>query len=137
MFFLFGINEDKVDLGIDQRMRCPFCGRKGNLQLVMTYSVFTLFFLPLFKWNRQYYVRFDCCNAIYALNPEAGRYIEAYGDDGIEIEESDLTLLQDGSPDKVDPFDESPVVSHVKRCSACGSESPEEFSYCPHCGNKL
>jgi len=139
MFFIFGINEDKADLGIDQQMRCPFCGRMGNLQLVMTYTVFTLFFLPLFKWNKKFYVRFDCCNSIYELNSEAGRYIEFYGADGVEIEESDLTLLQKGSTDKFEAFDESPAEpeSHIRRCSACGSESPEDFSYCPHCGNKL
>jgi len=148
MFLFFGINEDKADLGVDQQMRCPYCGRYGSLQVVMTYTVFTLFFLPLFKWNRKYYVRFDCCSAIYELNAEAGRYIEFYGADGVEIEDSDLTLLQEGTLEKADPFEvrhpepepevPKPAIGpHAKRCNACGSECPEEFSYCPYCGNKL
>ena len=75
MFFMMGINEGRKELNNHQMIVCNHCGAYGQYQVVMTYMVLSLFFIPCFKWNRQYFVQTTCCNTIYRLNPEIGKRI--------------------------------------------------------------
>ena len=45
----------------------------GRYQVFMTYMYFSFFFIPLFKWNRRFYVKMSCCGAVYELDPEKGK----------------------------------------------------------------
>ena len=83
----------------------------------------SLFFLPVFKWNKQYYVQMSCCNTLYALDPVIGKRI-ARGED-IEILPEHLTEVQTG------------WRSRYKRCGNCGFETQEDYEYCPKCGRKF
>ena len=75
MFFIMGINQGRKELQNDQLVICEHCGSYGRYQVFMTYMCLSLFFIPCFKWNRQYYVRTTCCNTVYALDPEVGKRI--------------------------------------------------------------
>ncbi len=66
------------------------------------------------------------CGALYELTPEVGRRLSR-GED-LEIQESDLTLLEDG---RGNPW------NRTKKCANCGYETEEDFTYCPKCGNPL
>ena len=83
----------------------------------------SLFFIPCFKWNKQYFVQSTCCNTVYALDPEIGRAI-ARGEN-VEIRPEHLTEVQAG------------YRSTFKRCSNCGFETQEDFEYCPKCGRRF
>lgn len=120
-----GIDEGKKDLGVNRQMRCPSCGGYGRIMIVVTYTVLSLFFIPTFKWNKKYYVRFDCCNSIYALDPEIGKQLERGRD--AEILPEHLTLLQDGAPQ----------AEGIKKCPVCGFETEDDYTFCPKCGEKL
>lgn len=126
MFFVFGISQGKKMLDYVTTVICSQCGGYGRYQVFMTYSYFSLFFIPIFKWNRHYYVQMSCCNTIYELNPEAGSQLAR----GVrtEIKEGDLTLLQAGSRS---------AAWNRRRCENCGYETEEDFSYCPRCGHKF
>ena len=88
----------------------------------MTYTVLSLFFIPCFKWNKQYYVQSTCCNAVYELDPEIGKRI-ARGED-IKIQQEHLTRVLDrGYTDK--------------RCRNCGFTTEEDFDFCPKCGERF
>lgn len=115
MFFIAGINSGESELPFTQPVVCPHCGRYGQYQVVMTYLCLSLFFLPVFKWNRRYQVRMRCCGMTYALNPEKGRAI-ARGEDGVRIDPSDLTPY--GGP-------------------RGGYETHEDFAFCPRCGSPM
>ena len=71
MFFIVGVDRKEEQLEFDQLDICPVCGRYGRIQVFMTYTCFTLFFIPLFKWDRQYYVRMGCCGAAFSCAPAA------------------------------------------------------------------
>ena len=45
-------------------------------QVYMVYSYLSLFFIPVLKWGRRYYVRTTCCNASVELDAELGRKIQ-------------------------------------------------------------
>ena len=77
MFFIgiFGIGKDKKELRNFPNIICPCCGRYAQASLVMEYSYFHLFFLPLFKFGKKYYVLPSCgcsvyeADAVYAPGP--------------------------------------------------------------------
>lgn len=126
MFFVFGISQGKKALEYAKTVICAQCGGYGRYQVFMTYSYFSLFFIPIIKWNRHYYVQMLCCSTIYELDQEVGRRL-AHGEQP-DITEKDLTLVQAGR--RVSGWNR-------KRCENCGYETEEDFEYCPKCGTKL
>ena len=118
---MMGIAQDRKDLDFTQLVTCDICGSYGRYCVFVTYSVLSLFLIPIWKWNRHYYVQMSCCNSIYELNEEIGKRIE--NGEEVRIEESDLTLMNRGST--------------YKKCFNCGYETREDFEFCPKCGNRF
>ena len=123
MFFIMGISDGEKRFNFTQVMICSICGKYGRCEVFMTYTYLSLFFIPCFRWNRHYYVRMTCCNALYELDPEVGRRI-ARGEN-VEIRESDLTRVSGGGR------------RMGRRCPNCGFSTEENFEYCPHCGRRM
>lgn len=123
MFFMMGISPGRKDFDWNQMMICDQCGAYGRYQVFMTYMCLSLFFIPCFKWNKQYYVQSTCCNTIYALDPDIGRQI-ARGED-VEIRPEHLTKVQAG------------YRKRGKRCGNCGFETQEDYDFCPKCGRRF
>lgn len=128
MIFIGGISQGRKILDYVRTVICGCCGRYGRYEVIMTYTYFSFFFIPLFKWNRQFYVRMTCCGAVYSLDQEVGQKILAGQD--VEIRSEDLTLVQGG--------DGSGTYGRMKKhCSRCGYETFEDFEYCPKCGERF
>ncbi len=120
---MIGITNGRKDLPYRQTMICPRCGRYGSFTVYVTFMQLLLFFIPCFKWNRQYFVETSCCGTVYQLNPETGRRIEK-GED-LTISDADLTPLS---------YAAQSSYSKIKTCSCCGYTTEEDFSFCPKCG---
>lgn len=116
-----GINNDYKKLNFSQNFMCSECNIVGEYNVYVAYMVLTLFFIPLFKWGRKYYVQTSCCGKNYALDYETGRAIEK--GEVVVISQNDLTY--EGK------------VPVVKKCSYCGYVTDEDFEYCPKCGEKF
>jgi len=126
MFFIMGINEDQKELAYNGAMIiCGTCGRYGRYIVYMTYTVLSLFFIPCFKWNKQYYVRMSCCNTVYRLDPEIGRRI-ARGEN-VEILPEHLTREGAGGRQ----------WNRTKTCMNCGFTTDEDYEFCPRCGRRF
>lgn len=125
MFFIMGIDPREKKIPYNELMICSQCGKYGRYEVVMRYMCFSLFFIPLIKWNKQFYVRSSCCGTVYALDPEIGRALMK----GVELE------IKPEHLQKVSGATEHGQT--VKRCSACGYQTNEEFQYCPKCGQPL
>lgn len=121
MFFIMGINPREKQLDFSQSIRCKRCGRYGRLEVFLTCMCFNLFFIPLFRWNKQYYARTTCCGGAALLPKELGERIAA------------------GEVDSIDPdslcFSEACGGQRI--CRHCGYPAEESFSYCPNCGQRL
>ena len=126
MIFIGGISQGQKILDYVKTVICDRCGRYGRFQVVMTYMYFSFFFIPLFKWNRKYYVKMSCCGTVYELDPEVGKRL-GHGEQA-DITETDLTLVQAGRRTS---------GWNRKHCEACGYETEEDFEYCPKCGRKF
>lgn len=122
MIFIGGISNGEKKLDFIQNMICPKCEAFGRMEVYMTYMYFSFFFIPLFKWNKKYYVKSTCCNSIYVLDENIGSKI-AKGED-VVINDNDLELLNNTS-------------TIINKCSHCGYIAQSDFEYCPKCGNKL
>lgn len=132
MFFIFGIQSGQKELNYKELVICEQCGSYGRYQVFMTYLCLSLFFIPVLKWGRRYYVRMSCCSALYELNDETGRRI-ARGETA-EIKASDLKLVQEGN--RTNPrWDRGETIS--KQCKNCGYATREDFEYCPKCGQRF
>lgn len=121
MFFIMGISQGQKKLNFDQTVVCGNCGRYGHLSVYVVYSYFSLFFIPLFKWGRQYYVRTSCCDTTAAIDAGLGR----------KIERGEVASL----PEDIIPDNDR--YRSRKRCGTCGFETEEEFDFCPKCGERL
>ncbi len=77
MFFIGGIFQGKKEFEhFRQTIVCKKCGRLCSISVFMTYTCFSFFFIPLFKWGKQYYAVSNCCYTIYAIDAELGKAIE-------------------------------------------------------------
>lgn len=159
MFFFFGIMNDQKNLDFHQPMTCDVCGRMGQYQVFVTYMVLSIFFIPIFKWGRTYYVRTSCCGSLYQLRPEVGRAIER--GESVAIQQTDLYLEQRGqaggqnrsaSAQNDATYGQNTAGASAgsmqqrlleqqgkwtKVCYNCGYTTTEDFEYCPKCGKKF
>ena len=131
MFFICGINQGQRELPGSQLVICDGCKGYGRYQVFMTYLCLSLFFIPVFRWGKRYYVKTSCCGAVYELNPETGRRL-ARGEQ-LQIRQEDLTMVQAGRREQWRPAGER----KKRGCRNCGYETEEDFSYCPRCGGRL
>ena len=94
MIFIGGISSGMKQIEYMKTVICSRCGAYGRYQVFMTYMYFSFFFIPLFKWNKRFYVQMSCCSAIYELEPEIGKAI-LRGEEPA-ITSADLHLVQEG-----------------------------------------
>lgn len=121
MFFIMGISQGQKRLNFDQVIVCGHCGKYGHLEVYLVYSYLSLFFIPVFKWGRRYFVKTTCCNTSVELDAELGR----------RIERGEVTSL----PESIIP--DTYQYRGKRRCSACGYETEEDFQFCPKCGERF
>lgn len=121
MFFMIGVTDGQKELNYTQIGACGLCGRYTRASVYMVYTQLLLFFIPTLKWNRRYYVRYDCCGGVMELDPAIGERI-ARGEQ-VEIRPEHLRAMNGYRPGRT--------------CGSCGYTTQEDFDYCPKCGHKL
>ena len=118
MFFIsiFGIQQkDRIIKEFDNTI-CPDCGRLTRAELGESYTFFHFFFIPLFKWNKKYFVKLRCCGSIYMVESD-------YVNELINSTDIDFDKL-------------SKVQYSGNLCPNCGTFINPNFIYCPYCGQK-
>lgn len=75
MFFMIGMLPGQKRLNFQQMAVCSCCGQYGQVEVYMTYMSLLLFFLPIFHWQKRYFVRMSCCGAVAEIDPRLGRDI--------------------------------------------------------------
>lgn len=62
MFFMMGIYDRVKEIPYNGEMEvCPSCGRCCNYKAYVKYTCLSLFFIPIFKWGKQYFAESTCC----------------------------------------------------------------------------
>ncbi len=127
MFLMIGVHDQQKQFNFTQTILCPACGAYGRYEVCVIFSVFTLFFIPIVRWNRRYYVRSTCCGRQYELDPNVGRRIER--GEQVEIKPENLRGMNQTGGNYY-----GYGGGTVHRCSYCGYTTTEDFEYCPKCG---
>lgn len=122
MIFIGGISQGRKAFSFLQTLICKKCGRYSNVSVFMTYTYFSFFFIPLFKWGKKYYALSGCCNTTFAIPHDLGRAIER--GEHVTLHPDDLEMIGTGN--------------HINtNCTDCGFLLSEEYTYCPKCGRKI
>lgn len=124
MFFICGISQGEKKLDFVQTLICSHCGQFGRLEVFMTYMYFSLFFIPIFRWNVKYYVKSSCCGTVYEIDPTLGKRLKR--GENITLTQNDLHTVSQG-------YQREQPVS----CPYCGYQIGSDFEFCPKCGKKL
>lgn len=121
MFFIMGVSQKQNKLEFDELTICKCCGKYGHIEVFMSYCYFMFFFIPLFKWNKEYFIKMSCCNQLGKLDNAIGRKIERKEQVILNIEDIDFNIVENS----------------IKGCTNCGYTTDEDFNYCPKCSTKL
>jgi hypothetical protein len=122
MFFIMGISSGEKKLNYVKTVICSNCSMFGRYEIFMTYTYLSLFFIPILKWGRHFYVKTTCCGKLYELNPIVGKMILKGQDTDIRSE--DLTAAPGHS-------------GFHRNCPECGYSVNSEYKYCPKCGKHM
>lgn len=120
MIFISGISTREKDLDFSTSIICPVCQAWGRLEAFMTYTSFSLFFIPIINWNKRYFLRSTCCNSLFSLGDNLGSNLEKSRP--IDLGPEDLNIVSRG-------FRED-------RCESCNKLLDSHYDYCPYCGRR-
>lgn len=123
MFIIWGFSSGTKEFPFMQTLICKACGQFGRLNLFMSYRTFTLFFIPIIKFSKQYYIQMSCCGTVYAIDAHLAKAL--IRGEKTELAEEDLTQVV------------RPGQKPVKHCPSCGAKMDAESAFCPKCGTKL
>lgn len=125
MFFIAGVFFKRKELDYYEPILCNCCSKYGRFEAFMEYNYLSLFFIPLFKFNKKYYARTTCCDSLYLIkNKEKGLMMERGQGNNVSLKAEDLEIIHQGNCDK-------------STCPYCGFHTDEAFRYCPNCGKEL
>lgn len=122
MFFIgiLGVDNKTKEIKDLDNLNCKICDSVENMKLIKNYSYFHIFFIPIIKWNVNYYISCSKCNSIFKLKEEKGKLLER--GDNIEITYWDLEEISN---------------NHNKNiCNNCGAKIEDNYTYCPFCGER-
>lgn len=126
MFFIAGVYPKRQELDYCEPIMCDCCSKYGRYEAFMEYNVFSLFFIPLIKFSKKFYVRTTCCESIYLIiNKEKALMLEKGQGSSVFLKQEDMQLIIKG------------VACGDGICSNCGYHVNNEHKYCPNCGNLL
>ncbi len=125
MFFIASVNHKRQELDYYEPIMCNCCAKYGRYEAYMEYSELSLFFIPLFKFNKKFYATTTCCNCLYLIkNKEKGLMMERGHGHNVFLKEKDLQLIDKGT-------------CNATTCTNCGYQVNELYNYCPNCGKDL
>jgi hypothetical protein len=133
MFFIMGLSDAQKKLEFVQTMLCSRCQQFGRFEVFMTYTYFSLFFIPIFKWNKKFYAKTSCCNTVYSIDDSLGKRI--LKGENITLKEEDLHFEHRNAYSSL--FQNSGYNNSLRQCPNCGYLAEGDFVFCPKCGKRL
>lgn len=121
MFLIFGVTGGAHDLGMRKCRFFPCCSLSGAMAAVTcTFQQFTLFFIPLFRFGKRYFVTCPNCGTVYEIAKDEGKRLER--DPLAEINPDKMYMMQG---------------TYRKTCPNCKFPVDPGSRYCPNCGASL
>ena len=122
MFFIgiFGTGTNVIPIKGVTSCNCPVCSKQVKMSATMKYNYFHIFFIPVFKYSKEYICTCPACASAFLLKEEIAKTLDS--DFDANISESDLFILKD---------------NYSGRCPGCGFKNPSSANFCQNCGISL
>ncbi len=117
MFFIgvLGIGNKNKNLGTVS-FKCTGCISE-IFSLMELSRTFNIFFIPIFKYSKEYIIICNSCKSIYKLKKSS--ILKVLEFKNVEYEDIENIILE------------------TNTCPHCGTSIVKDFSYCPKCGKAL
>lgn len=121
MFFIgiFGIYPKREKIKRVEFIECSEC-KNSDFSLIEDSSVFEFFFIPVFKFNKKYFLNCQHCNSIFVIDKERARDI-------VWKNTSDIDYW----------YLSKNILYRERRCQNCNSILNDRDNYCPVCGERV
>ena len=148
MFFIGGAGNGSKDLGRRTNQVCPGCGSRLGMQLIRTNGYILLFFVPVFRYDIQYFLICPNCGK---KKPEASETWDcACGQTGIATTFCPNCGARKPEPPKAWDCACGQKGIMTNFCPNCGAKRPETpktwdcacgqkgitTNFCPNCGGR-
>ena len=129
MFFIgvFGIEHKQREICEVNQLQCKNCEGVSSGKLYKTFQCFHFFFVPIIKWNEEYYLKCNRCRKIFKISSEKGRDFEKCM--GKKLTYWDLEEVKNNY--------EGEDSAEKMVCQNCGEKIDNKYKYCPYCGSKM
>ncbi|WP_410207506.1 zinc ribbon domain-containing protein [Fusobacterium sp.] len=117
MFFIgiFGVGNRSKKLA-DIKFKCTGCMGE-RFSLMELYKSFDIFFIPVFKFKKEYLIVCEKCKSMYKLKSGSiDRVLETQRAEYEDVER---------------------IVFETHTCPKCGAKIVGDYSFCPYCGESL
>lgn len=120
MFFIgiMGIEQKQKHVSVLPAFSCKICSSSGEADLIKTYSSLHFFFIPVLKFNHEYYAICRNCRSIFKVSSDKGKAFEK------------------GTPLTYWDYQIHKAASSQPVCKKCGRTLNDDYDYCPFCGHK-
>ena len=92
MFFIWGFGKNRNYTSELVKDVCGNCGTKQNMNILTEYNYGSLFFIPILKTNRKYYVVCPHCGAGKQISKNEFKTIKASNRNGLIYEQKEITI---------------------------------------------
>lgn len=95
MFVIWGFGSRRKYTDVLVKDTCDACGTQQNMNILMDYGCFTLFFIPVIKFGKKYYEVCPHCGAGRQLTKKEFKAIKAASKKGLVYETKDITVKKE------------------------------------------
>ncbi len=92
MFFIWGIGTRRKLTNVYVKEICGQCGTTQNMNILTQYGCATLFFVPIIKMNRKYFVVCPHCSASKQISKAEFKTIKNRNKNGLVFETKDIVV---------------------------------------------
>ena len=122
MFLLIFVTTKEELINYDKVTSCSYCDDMGSYDIIYTYLVLTVFFLPVWKWNKQYIAERTCCKKRFVLDYNVGEALRR--GENVEIIDAMMPRAERKSGNKT-PALSNNTSSFVRRAPSVTAETTE------------
>lgn len=117
MFFIgiFGIGNKNKNLG-NIKFKCTGCVGE-DFSLIELSRTFDIFFIPVFKYSKEYIIICKKCRSTYKVKSEK------------------ISKILESKTVEYDDIER--IILETKVCPHCNTNLSGDFSFCPKCGKPL
>ena len=92
MFVIWGIGSRRKYTNVFVKDTCDRCGTTENINIIADYKCGTIFFIPVFKFNKKYYEVCPNCGSFKEISKSQFKEIKAANRNGLVYEEKDVIV---------------------------------------------